>query len=132
MAIIALFFSVTVQAQSQRPEASKFDQFIKQVYVNQGASQITPKTRKYSFMKTFFNELIQYVTYDPAKLQLLNYTKLSQIELFNDYNKGLPRDASFNPATFNPFKYKLDFYSNKVQFIHVDNTNYVIVIQPQS
>ncbi len=132
LAIFAMFICTDLAAQQIQPEPANFDRFINQVYTNSGKEQIAPTTRRYAFMQHFFNNRISYVVYDPEKLQVLNYTKLSQIQLFDTYNKGLQRDSSFNPETFNPFKYRLGFYGNKKQFVHVDNTNYVIVIEPQS
>ena len=132
MAILALFLSSEVVAQRTQPNSANFERFINQVYVAEGASQITPSTRRYTYMQTLYNDRISYVVYEAEKLRALNYTKLSQVALFDTYNKGLTRDASFNPETFNPFKYWFDYYSKERQYIHVDNTLIVIVIEPQS
>lgn len=59
--------------------------------------------------------------------------KLSQMELMNRYNPSLVRDLVFDPTTFNPLKYKLNFFSSTSTNVYrVDNTNYIIIIQPQT
>ena len=59
--------------------------------------------------------------------------KLSQMELITRYNSNLTRDVVFDPATFNPLKYNLNFFSTTSNVVYrVDNTNYLIVIEPQS
>lgn len=59
------------------------------------------------------------------------YTKLSSISLLNKYNSNLKRDVVFNPNTFNPLKYNLNFFTTEVQIYRVDNTDYIIVIDTQ-
>lgn len=60
------------------------------------------------------------------------YIKLSTMPLLNKYNPSLTRDVVFDINTFNPLKYNLNFFSNKVEVYRIDNTDYVIVINPQS
>ncbi|MBC7694236.1 MAG: hypothetical protein H7141_02190 [Burkholderiales bacterium] len=60
------------------------------------------------------------------------YVKLSTIELLNKYNPDLKRDLTYDPITFNPLKYNLNFFSTKPEVYRIDNTDYLIVITPQS
>ncbi len=60
------------------------------------------------------------------------YPKLSQVALLNKYNPSMQRDAAFDPATFNPLKYDFIISAKRNMVYRVDNTNYVIVIEPQS
>ena len=60
------------------------------------------------------------------------YTLLSEIELFDIYNKNLKRDASYNKATFNPLKYNLEFYRIGSIIYKIDGTTYFIIIKPQT
>jgi hypothetical protein len=59
------------------------------------------------------------------------YPKLSSIPLLNKYNSALTYDAVFNPDAFNPIKYNFNFYTNANMVYRVDNTNYIIIIEPQ-
>ena len=130
--VIALLFTPLLFAQNNKPAPGNFDRFVQEVYTGQGAKTMAEDTRRYAFMKEFYENRITFLESDAQKLEGSNFTKLSQIPLFDDYNKGLVRDARFDPATFNPFKYRLGFYSQERQVIHVDGTKYVIVIQPQT
>lgn len=56
---------------------------------------------------------------------------LSEVPLFNYYVKDLKRDTSFNPQSFNPLKYLLNFYSRESHMYRVDNTNYFILVKSQ-
>ena len=56
---------------------------------------------------------------------------LSEVSLFDNYNRDLKRDQNFNPTTFNPLKYNFEFYSPEASMYKVDNTNYYIIIKSQ-
>lgn len=56
---------------------------------------------------------------------------LSDMPLFNTYNKDLKRDINFNMKNFNPLKYKLDFFSNGTYVYQIDGTNYFIQVTSQ-
>lgn len=130
--IFTLLLSPQLIGQTATPDPSNFDRFLSEVYTGKGKKLVKPDTRRYTFMKEFYNERLSYVKSDSKKLELSDFTKLSQIDLYNTYNKGLVRDgSSFNPQSFNPFKYALNFYGFERQLVHVDGTDYIIVIEPQ-
>lgn len=81
------------------------------------------------FFERLLSERISYrqEPYVPGE----KYTKLSSIELEHKVNPNLKRDETFNPETFNPLKYRLNFYSKVTEMYRVDGTNYIIVIQGQ-
>jgi len=60
------------------------------------------------------------------------YPLLSSIPLMNKNNPGVVAIdfAAFDPQTFNPFTYNLEFLSGQLQVIRVDGTPWIIVIQP--
>lgn len=60
------------------------------------------------------------------------YTKLSSVELLNKYNPNLKRDEGFDPNNFNALKYNMNFFNSQAVVYRVDNTDYIIVIKPQS
>ena len=122
----------TLNAQTTKPNPANFDTFIAQVYTGSGADFINPDTRRYSYMKELFEERISYVKSDTEKLDQDNsLALLSEVELYNDYNRGISRDARFDPERFNPFKYKFDFYAADKLVYRVDGTEYLIIIYPQ-
>lgn len=56
---------------------------------------------------------------------------LSEVPLFDYFNKTIKREAVFNLETFNPLCYRLDFFSKGNYFYRIDNTNYYIEITSQ-
>ena len=60
------------------------------------------------------------------------YTKLSSVELLNKHNLNLKRDEGFDPNNFNALKYNMNFFNSQALVYRVDNTDYIIVIKPQS
>jgi hypothetical protein len=61
-----------------------------------------------------------------------DYPSISNISLFNKYNNKLQRDVLFDPLTFNVLKYDLDYFSNLIKIYRVNNTDWVILIKPQT
>lgn len=129
--VFAILFSPLLFGQTTQPDTRMFKRFIKEVYTGAGKSYIAEDTRRYDFMKEMFETRISYVQVDGKKYEVSDYTKLSEVPLFDQYNKGLTRDAQFDPKRFNPFKYRLGFYEPEIQRIYVDGTDYLIVIKPQ-
>lgn len=60
------------------------------------------------------------------------YIKLSQVSLLNKYNPLLQRDVVFDQSTFNPLKYDFITSAKTTMIYRIDNTDFVIVIEPQS
>ncbi|WP_339626784.1 hypothetical protein [uncultured Winogradskyella sp.] len=56
---------------------------------------------------------------------------LSEVPLFDDYNKNLKRDSKFDITSFNPLKYKLDFFAKGTYVYRIDGTNYFIQVTSQ-
>lgn len=82
----------------------------------------------------FYNDIIENrVTIVESSLNdNEKYPKLSSVDLLNKYNASLTRDLVFDPQNFNPLKYGFIFSSKTPVVYRVDNTNYLIVIQPQT
>ncbi|WP_372474760.1 hypothetical protein AB4865_05680 [Capnocytophaga sp. ARDL2] len=120
--------------------------FTVQVYSQQSSSEVTPNVDP-RIVEVFGDQLENLVLNNKDRLEsltfLLNervkiveipywegegYTKLSEVPLFNPYNKDLKRDEDFNPYTFNVLKYNMNFHSRGTQYYRVDNSIYVIKI----
>lgn len=86
-----------------------------------------------SFLKDLKHLLRNRITIykdDNPKTQK-NGKNLSEVPLFDTYNKDLKRDTNFDINSFNPLKYKLDFFANGTYVYRIDNTNYFIQITSQ-
>ena len=112
---------------------------------NSIAQQINPKIQE-----VFGDKTQELVINDPERLAILTdlienrvkiiesevtskekYTNLSEAALVIKYNANLNRDEVFDPLNFNPLKYDLNILPKTPAIYRVDNTNYLIVIQPQ-
>lgn len=110
------------------------------------SQQINPKIQELLGDKT--QEIVQN---DPERIKVLTdllenrikitespivgedkYIKLSTMPLANKYNPAMQRDIVFDLAAFNPLKYNLNFFSSKSEIYRIDNTDYLIVITPQT
>jgi len=80
-------------------------------------------------MEKLLNERISYVQSPQTGDE--KYRKLSEFALLNHYNPELKRDQDFDPATFNPLKYDLNFFSKGTMVYRIDGTPYLLVIEPQ-
>ena len=60
------------------------------------------------------------------------YVPLSSVSLMTKNNPNVTGAdfQNFNPGTFNPFTYNIEFLSDKIQVFRVDGTNWVMVISP--
>lgn len=65
------------------------------------------------------------------KVDLSEVPKLSDLELFDTYNKNLQRPKTFDPSNFNPLIYQFQWYSPTQQIYHINNTDLLLQIIPQ-
>ncbi len=94
-----------------------------------GSSFFSSKPELLQFYKTLLLNRITYKEIPNSPDD--KFIKLSSIPLLDLYNSKLSRDLTFNPQTFNPLKYQMDFYAKTTKIYRFDNTNNVIVILPQ-
>ena len=120
--------------------------FIVVSYQNSIAQQLNPKIQE-----VYGSMTEQILQSNPDRIKLLNdllenrikiiespavsedkYIKLSTVTLLNKYNPSLSRDAVFDTLNFNPLKYNFNFFSKTASVYRVDNTDFIIVINPQT
>ncbi|NNE32716.1 MAG: hypothetical protein HKN40_10130 [Winogradskyella sp.] len=110
--------------------SSKEKAMIEEVYKTESKALVFDNPKYLKELKHLMRNRILIYKEDNAKFQ--KQTKLlSEVPLFNDYNKDLKRDINFNSSEFNPLKYKLDFFANGTYVYRIDNTNYFIQITSQ-
>ncbi len=131
---VGLFFCFTavLSAQKITPDKNNFKNFISEVYINEGASQIAPGTRRYDYMKDLFENRIYFVKFDVSQDASKEIISISQVPLYTTYNTSLTRDEIIDIKNFNPFKYAFQFYTKKALAYRLDGTDYVMVIYPQA
>lgn len=119
--------------------------------VSMNMNNLSAQETNAKIQEVYGDKTQEIVENDPERLRFLNdllinrieiiksentsgdkYIKLSTAALLNKYNPNLKRDVVFDPANFNPLKYNLIFTSKKTEIYRVDNTDYIIVINPQT
>jgi len=121
-----LFFLPDSGFAQDKPDAVQVKFMIADVY---GVDFEYTNTAVYEEFKKLLLNRISYVKSPLTKDD--KYPKLSTIKIFNKNNPKLERDMTFNPATFNPLKYQLEFFVSRTKVYRFDNSDYLIVIQPQ-
>lgn len=59
------------------------------------------------------------------------FTKISSLTINNKYNNALAHAPFINTESFNPLKYNMDFFAKTTKIYRIDNTNLIVVIDPQ-
>jgi hypothetical protein len=106
------------------------DPKIQEVYADKTQELILNDPERHALLNDLLQNRIKIVE-SPANPKE-NYAKLSDITLLNKYNPSLTRDASFDPADFNPLKYNFNFFPKMTTSYRIDNTSYIIMIYPQT
>lgn len=122
-----LLFS-NLYSQSYKPDVSKVQDFIAEVYVDvvDDLGYDTPENIEQ------FTNILKRIEIISSTTTPENYRKLFDAPVINLYNKELKADVPFDPQNFNPFKYKIDVFSkDKTVYYLVDNTDYIIIIHPE-
>jgi len=111
-------------------QGHQVDNFINEVYGDQAQKLVFSNQQRYQTLKKLIVDRMQIVK--QADLQGKNYTKLSEVGMLTMYNKNLKHDSFFNKSTFNPLKYNLEFFDiSGIRVYRIDNTEYLLIIQPQ-
>ena len=111
------------------PLTTQERQMLEDVYGDMLEQDVLSRPQRLKDIKHILRNRIEIIKFQNKDLS--SFRKLSEVPLFNIYNKSLTRDAFFNEATFNPLKYQFDFYSRHSSTFRVDNTDYLIIIKPQ-
>ncbi len=123
---LLLFFAVSNDstAQELRPPKAKFQQFLDEVM---GALPQDPA--EVQKLKSIYEHQIFYIKISDKQKLDTGIPNLSELPLREGFNPSIARDTSFDPNTFNLFKYELPVYSMYDYYVRIDNTEYLIYIQ---
>lgn len=109
------------------PDMGNFEKHVKEAYGEKANELVFEEPSRLKTIKNIYQNSI--VVVESAYKFKKNVSELSTVPLLKRYNSSVSR-TSFFPETFNPLKFRFDFYSNEKQFFHVDGTNYYIIIKP--
>lgn len=124
---LALLFFVFININNS--SAQQINSKIQEVYGDKTQEMVGNDPERLSFFNDLLLNRIEIIKSDNSSED--KYIKLSTVALLNKYNPNLKRDTDFDPLNFNPLKYNLIFTSKKTVIYRIDNTDYIIVIQPQ-
>lgn len=122
----AVYFAENVKAPLSQDEAN----MLKEVFADNYEAYILNNPAHLKRYKNLLRNRIEIIKLDKKRDQK-ECPLLSQVALFDFYNKNLKRDHVFNKDNFNPLKYNFDIFSKGSVLYKVDNTNYFILIKSQ-
>ena len=128
IALTYLTLSTTVYAQQAQVES--VNPKIIEVFADKTQELILDSPDRLALYNDFLENRVKVI--ESQKSGDDKFIKLSSVSLMNKYNATLTRDLVFDPNNFNPLKYALDILPKTTMIYRVDNTNYLIVIQPQT
>lgn len=126
-----LFFCLILSLTGPYLRAQEISARVLEVYADKAQQMATQNPDWLKSLNDFVDNRVKFKTI-PRDAVNDKYIKLSTVALINKYNPGLQRDAVVDPATFNPLKYDFVFSAKTPVVYRVDNTDDVIVIEPQS
>jgi len=114
----------------EAPLTNKEKATIDQVYQSKAKEMVYDNDK---FLKDIKHLLRNRITvYEDSNPETQKKCKLlSEVPLFNEYNKDIKREVNFNIENFNPLKYELDFFAKGTYVYRIDNTNYFIQVTSQ-
>ncbi|WP_420574521.1 hypothetical protein [Kordia sp.] len=128
-----LFLGLCLNAQTERDyhnfKNHQVDNFINEVYGDQAQKMIFSNQKRYDALKKLIVERMQIIR--QPKIRDKVYPKITERGMLDMYNKNLKHDSFFNKSTFNPLKYNIEFFDIKARAYRIDNTEYLLIIQPQ-
>ena len=128
IALTYLTLSTTVYAQQAQVES--VNPKIIEVFADKTQELILDSPDRLALYNDFLENRVKVI--ESQKSGDDKFIKLSSVSLMNKYNATLTRDLVFDPNNFNPLKYAIDILPKTTMIYRVDNTNYLIVIQPQT
>lgn len=114
----------------EAPFSAKEMKWLKEVYAGNLNELVLNKPQRVKDIKHLLRNRIEIKKINNP-FDVKESTLLSTVPLFLNYNNNLKKEQTFNTSTFNPLKYKFNFYSKGEHFYQVDNTSYYIIIRSQ-
>lgn len=128
-----LFLGLCMTAQTKNNhynfKGHQVNTFINEVYGDQAQKLVFSNQQRYQTLKKLIVERMQIVK--QADVSGKNYPKISEAGMLTMYNKNVKHDGFFNKSTFNPLKYNIQFFDRSLRVYRIDNTEYLLIIQPQ-
>jgi hypothetical protein len=124
--VLLLFIFIT---QISLIKAQSIDDKISEVYGDVSGSFFRGNTELYAqFQNLLQNRIrVEQMPYENGE----KFIKISSLTINNKYNNALAHAPFVNTESFNPLKYNMDFFAKTTKVYRIDNTNLIVVIDPQ-
>ena len=125
--LLCSFTTIDLQKQPLYSK-QKIALYINEVFADQADALVfKSSSKRLPLITDFFNRIsIQNMPEHRGK----KFKLLSSLELLDKYNPNLTRDKNFDPENFNALKYQFDMVCKNKLVYRVDNTDYIISIEP--
>lgn len=122
--LFSLLLGTSVYGQAEA-DKNALDAKLREVY---GTNFFNSKPELKQQFVRLLNERVRYVQelYSPDE----KYPSVQAQGLQNKQNSSLQAHTIFDEQQFNPLIYKLDFFSKQTQVYRIDNSDYLLVIDP--
>jgi len=144
MLFVFSLYSSSVQAQIKRiqktvtfkenvnaPLTAKETVKLKEMYADKFKEYVINRPEHLKYLKHLLRNRIEIVNNPELIKHTEKYKTLSEVGLFDNYNKDLILDQQYNPETFNVLKYRVRIHGNGSSIYRIDNTNYFVIIKSQ-
>lgn len=113
------------------PLTLKEKDMLKEVFDDKFEDYILNRPQALKNYKHLLRNRIEIIEKPDLVQHTKKYQLLSEVGLFNDYNKSLTVDKGYNPQNFNALKYNIRIHGRGSSIYRIDNTNYFIIIKSQ-
>lgn len=121
-----LLFNTSFSQTTAKSNPDMEQRFIEEVF----GTNITKDSQHYKNLLILLRERVLFSNVSLEQNE--KFPKLSQQPLFNKYNTEITRDINFDQSSFNILKYDLNFFSPYTKVYRIDNTDWLIIIDPKS
>ncbi len=112
----------------QKYSIAQINAFIKEAYLNDFQSIINDD-KKYALFVDFFQNRLSFETDKNYEGKVSD--NISNLELDTKHNPNQQIDLVYDLKTFNPLKYKIEFFPQKTVVYKLGNTQHYMLIQPR-
>lgn len=128
----ATFAQESFKEKHYETDVQDFQSFVNEAYGDKAQEFVFNREIRSAILKNALKDRIWIKENGPGIDVPNRFPELSSVGKLN-YNTNAQPSGSFDPDTFNPFFYKLNFNNTEdKEFYHVDGTQFYIVILPLS
>ena len=127
--LIILFLSAGIMVNAQ--ESFKSNKTKTESYISEVYGTINKNAQLYKNLVDLLSNRVEFQK-SPKVQGEKDYPNTSDFPLFNKNNPSLQRDIDINPESFNILKYNLNFYYSTTQIYRFENTDWLLIINPQN